>query len=159
MKKLLLALIWFSLLGGLVYWSSEINGKNIAGEIDKSSITATKYNSGGTVYYSFIYTEYKSGKQRVIKDKILDVHQRVIFNQGKYLKDNRLEITGLVLSWIAFVVYTVFYLIMIFCGGENSRWGKYECTCDCMMQHYCNFHHYSKKSSKWKNFWGMVSED
>lgn len=61
MKKLLLALIWFSLLGGIVYWTSEINGKYIAGEIDKSSITTTKYNSGGTVYYSFIYTEYKTG--------------------------------------------------------------------------------------------------
>lgn len=158
MKKLLLALIWFSLLGGLVYWSSEINGKYIAGEIDKSSIITTKYNSGGTVYYSFIYTEYKSGKQRVVKDSILDVNQQTMLRQGKYLKDNGLEITGLVLSWIAFVVYTVLYIIMIFCGGENSQWGKYECSCDCMMQHYCNFHHYSKKSSKWKNFWGLDSE-
>lgn len=159
MKKLLLALIWFSLLGGVVYWSSEINGKYIAGEIDKSSISTTTYNSGSVVFHSFIYTEYKSGKQRVVKDKNLDINQRMVLKQGKYLKNNWLEIVGLVLSWIAFVVYTVLYIIMIFCGGENSQWGRHESTCDCMMRNYCNFHHHSKKSSKWQNFWGMTPEN
>lgn len=163
MKKLSIFLVWVAMLGGLIYWSSIIEGTVNAGQVDTSTIISRSYNSSGghtSTYYTFAYTDAKTGRIKYVENDYLDYQEEAMLKKGVYIKPNGGEIAGLVLCWIGFVAFSVCYLIAIFCGIEETRNGEYECDSRCPLNGFCNYMHYkgddaNSSNSFWKNFWGI----
>lgn len=165
MKKLSIFLVWIAMVGGLIYWSSNIEGTVNAGQVDASTIVTRSYSSSSgsnSQYYTFAYTDAKTGKIKYVENKYLDYQEEIMLRKGIYIKPNGGEIAGLVLCWVGFVAFSICYLIAIFCGIEETRNGKYECDSRCPLNGLCNYMHYKgdtdnneSSNSLWSNFWGI----
>ena len=97
-----------------------------------------------------------------VKNKYMNYHTEGMFKKGIYIKSNVGELIALVLCWVGFVIFSICYLIAIFCGIDETQNGEYECTSRCPLNGFCNYMHYkgdsdnSKSSnSLWNNFWGL----
>lgn len=164
MKKLSIFLVWVAMLSSLIYWSATIEGTVSAGKVNTSTIVNRSESSNGNSYnyYTFAYTDAKTGKVKYVKNKYMNYHTEGMLKKGIYIKSNGGEITGLVLCWVGFVIFSICYLIAIFCGIEETRNGEYKCGSRCPLNGFCNYMHYkgdfdnSKSSNSfWNNFWGI----
>ena len=163
MKKLSIFLVWIAMIGGLIYWSSNIEGTVNAGQVDASTVVTRTYTSSSgnnSLYYTFAYTDAKTGKIKYVENDYLNYQEEIMLKKGIYIKSNGGEIVGLVLCWIGFVAFSICYLIAIFCGVEETRNGEYECDSRCPLHGFCNYMHYKgddddSSNSLWNNFWGI----
>lgn len=163
MKKLSIFLVWIAMIGGLIYWSSNIEGTVNAGQVDASTVVTRSYTStsgNNSQYYTFAYTDAQTGKIKYVENEYLDYQEESMFKKGIYIKSNGGEIAGLVLCWVGFVAFSICYLIAIFCGVEETRNGEYECNSRCPLNGFCNYMHYKgddddSSNSLWNNFWGI----
>ena len=169
MKKLSIFLAWVAMLAGLIYWSTIIEGTVIAGTVNKGTVVKVPSSPNGTHhYYTFSYTDAKTGKTKYVENRYLDYHEEGMFNKGIFIRPNGGQIAGLVLSWMGFVAFSICYLIAIFCGLEETRNGKYKCTDRCPLNGFCNYMHYkgddddddedNSSGSLWNSFWGIGNQ-
>lgn len=116
MKKLSIFLVWIAMIGGLIYWTSNIEGTVNAGQVDASTVVTRGYTSSSgnnSQYYTFAYADAKTGKIKYVENEYLDYQEEVMLKKGIYIKSNGGEIAGLVLCWIGFVAFSICYIIAI----------------------------------------------